>query len=103
MEVILFDIVVRVVDFVVKDSVVVIVAVDNFDYDYYLMKVISDGVVELDEFIIDDYGCIFFRGFFGFEGYFFVRDNIIDMIYKLDKSKIVFVFVGTVWYICGEL
>lgn len=42
------------------------------------------------------------KRFLGFKGFFFVRENIIDMK-KLDKNKIVFVFVGIVWYFCGEL
>lgn len=51
------------------------------------MKVTSGGVVELDEPTTDDYGCTFPRGFLGLEGHSFVRDNIIDMTYKLDKTK----------------
>ena len=51
------------------------------------MKVRSDGVIELDEPITDDYGCTFPRGSSGLKGFFFVRENIIDMTYKLDKNK----------------
>lgn len=103
MEAIPLDTAVRVADLAAKDSVVAIAAADNPDYDYYLMKVTSDGVVELDEPTTDDYGCTFPRGFLGLEGYSFVRDNIIDMTYKLDKSKTAFVLAGTVRHICGEL
>lgn len=34
---------------------------------------------------------------------FFVRDNIIDMTYKLNKNKTAFVLAGTVQHVCGEL
>lgn len=46
---------------------------------------------------------IFPRGSLGLEGYSFVRDNIIDMTYKLDKNKTAFVLAGTVQHIWGEL
>ena len=59
MEAIPLDTAVRVADLAAKDSVVAIAAADNPDYDYYLMKVTSDGVVELDEPTTDDYGCTF--------------------------------------------
>ena len=67
------------------------------------MKVTSDGVIELDEPITDDYGCTFPRGSSGLKGFFFVRENIIDMTYKLDKKKTAFVLAGTVRHLCGEL
>lgn len=57
MEAIPLDTAVRVADLAAKDSMVAIAAADNPDYDYYLMKVTSDGVVELDEPTTDDYGC----------------------------------------------
>lgn len=103
MEAIPLDTAVRVADLAAKDSVVAIAAANDADYDYYLMKVTSDGVVELDDPTTDDYGCTFPRGFLGLEGYSFVRDNIIDMTYKLDKNKTAFVLAGTVRHICGEL
>ena len=103
MEAIPLDTAVRVADLAAKDSVVAIAAANDADYDYYLMKVTSDGVVELDDPTTDDYGCTFPRGFLGLEGYSFVRDNIIDMTYKLDKNKTAFVLAGTVRHICREL
>ena len=99
----LLDTAVRVADLSAKDSVVAIAAAGDPDYDYYLMKVTSDGVIELDEPITDDYGCTFPRGSSGLKGFFFVRDNIIDMTYKLDKNKTAFVLAGTVRHLCGEL
>ncbi|CAH3135748.1 unnamed protein product, partial [Pocillopora meandrina] len=64
---------VRVADLAAKDSIVATEAADDLDYDYYLIKVTSDGV-----------------------RYFFVRENVIDMTYKLDKNKTAFVLAGTV-------
>jgi len=99
----LLDTAVRVADLTAKDSVVAIAAANDPDYDYYLMKVKSDGLVELDEPTTDDYGCTFPRGSLGLKGYFFVRYNIIDMTYKLNKNKTAFVLAGTVRHVCGEL
>lgn len=99
----LLDTAVRVADLAAKDSVVAIAAANDPDYDYYLMKVKSDGLVELDEPTTDDYGCTFPRGSLGLKGYFFVRYNIIDMTYKLNKNKTAFVLAGTVRHVCGEL
>ena len=87
---------VRVADLAAKDSKVATEAADDLDYDYYLIKVTSDGVVELDEPMTDDYGCTIFRGSSGRKRYFFVRENVIDMTYKLDKNKTAFVLAGTV-------
>lgn len=63
----------------------------------------NTGLVELDEPTTDDYGCTFPRGSLGLKGFFFVRDNIIDMTYKIDKNKTAFVLAGTVRHVCGEL
>ena len=85
------DTAVRVADLAAKDSVVAIAAATDPDYDYYLMKVTSDGLVELDEPTTEDYGCTFPRGSFGL---FFLRDNIIDMTYNIDKNKTAFVLLA---------
>lgn len=69
----LLDTAVRVADLAAKDSVVAIAAANDPDYDYYLMKVKSDGLVELDEPTTDDYGCTFPRGSLGLKGYFFCQ------------------------------
>jgi hypothetical protein len=55
-ETILGDTAVRIADLATKGSIVAIAAADDPDYEYYLLKVTSDGVVELEEAIIDDYG-----------------------------------------------
>jgi len=61
-----------------KDSVVAIAVVDDPDYDFISSKL-------------------------GLEGVFFVRENNIDMTYKLDKSKTAFILAGTLRHMCGGL
>ena len=99
----LLDTVVRVADLAAKDSVVATAAAQDPDYDNYLLKVTSDGVIELDEPVTDDYRCSFPRGSSGLKGFFFVRENIIDMSYKLDQKKTPFVLPGSVRHLCWEL
>lgn len=63
-------------DLATKDSVVAIAVVDDPDYDFISWKL-------------------------GLEGVFFVRENNIDMTYKLDKSKTAFVLAGTLRHVWG--
>lgn len=60
------------------------VADKDDSYDYYLLKVTSEGPIELRENVSDDYGCAFTAGSSILKGNFFLRDNLIDMMYKLD-------------------
>ena len=39
----------------------------------------------------------------GLKVFFYVRENVLDMTYKLDKNKVVFVLAGTVQHVCGDL
>jgi len=91
----------HVADLVDKDSIIAIAADDS--YDYYLLKVTSDGTVILDEDVVDDYGCAFPAGSRVLKGHFSQRDNLIDMTYKLDLQKVALVYPGTVRYVCAEL
>jgi len=52
----------HVADLVGKDSIIAIAADDDDSYDYYLLKVTSEGPVELTENVTDDYGCAFTAG-----------------------------------------
>ena len=45
-----------------KGSIVAIAAADDPEYEYYLMKVTTDGAVELEDAMTDEYGCSFPRG-----------------------------------------
>ena len=86
-----------------KGSTVVVAAADDPDYDYYLLKVTSYGVVELDEAMTDDYGSSFPKGSIGLRGNFYIRENLIDMTYKLDETRSAFVLSATIRHLCGEL
>ena len=93
----------HVADLVGKDSIIAIAADEDDSYDYYLLKVTSEGPVVLREDVTDDYGCAFPAGSSVLKGHFFLRDNLIDMTYKLDQKKVAVVFPGTVRYVCSEL
>lgn len=82
--------------------VATIAAAYHPDYEYYLLKVTSHGVVELKEKTTDDYGCTFPRGSAVLKGNIFIRENIIAMTYTLDNNKSAFVLAGTVWHMCGK-
>ena len=87
---------VRIEDLAAEGRIVAIAAADDPNFDYYLLKVTGNGVEELGEATTDDYGCTFPRGSAGLRGNFFIRDNIIDMTYKLDEKKSMFVLAATV-------
>ena len=78
----------HVADLVSKDSIIAIAADEDDYYDYYLLKITSDGPVVLTEDIIDNYGCAFSAGSTVLKGHFFLRDNLIDMTYKLDQKRV---------------
>ncbi|CAH3031773.1 unnamed protein product [Pocillopora meandrina] len=89
-------------DLVEEGSTVAIAAADGAIYDYYLFKVTSSGAIILGEDEVDDYSAAYQKGSFVFKGNFFLRDNIIDMTYKLDNKQAI-VYANTVRTICGEL
>lgn len=93
----------RMADLAGKGSVVAVAAKDDPAYDYYLLKVTSDGITEMKEPFTDDYGLTFGPGFHILKGNFFIRDNLIDLTYRLDDTRFVAVHAGTVRHICGEL
>jgi len=61
-------------DLVQAGSIIAIAAADDACYDYYLLKVSSQGSMALSSDTIDDYG-----GSICPAGKLFLRDNIIDM------------------------
>ena len=93
----------RIADLAAKGSIVAIAAADDPDFEYHLLKVTGNGIEELGEATTDDYGCTFPRVSAGRRGNFFIRDNIIDMTYKLNEKKSAFVLAATVRHVCGEL
>ena len=93
---------VQLADLATKDSIVAVAAEDDAHYDYYLLKVTSNGVISLTENFTDAYGSNYFEGQNVLLGNFFLRENIIDRTYKLDDNTAA-VFPGTIRYICGTL
>ena len=89
-------------DLVEAGSIVAIAAADDTCYDYYLLKVSSPGAVQLSSDTIDGYDAAYQKDSFILEGNFFLRENIMDMAYKLDEKKAI-VYANTVQAICGEL
>ena len=82
-----------------KGSVVAIAADDDSHYDYYLLKIISDGVVTLECGSEDQFSCE--KGVL--LGHFFQRENLIDFTFKLEARKPAAVLTGTVCHICRDL
>lgn len=70
-----------------KGSVVAIAADDDRHYDYYLLKVVSDGVVILECGFEDDYGSVSSCGRSLLLRHFFLRENLIDFTFKLEARK----------------
>lgn len=72
------DTLTRMADLAGKGSVVAVAAKDGLAYDYYLLKVTSDGITKLKEHFTADHGLTFGPGFHILKGNFFIRDNLID-------------------------
>ena len=97
------DTAVKIADLSEEGSVVAVAADADSSYDYYLLKVTSDGVVELLEDVTDDYGSVYTTGQEVLKGNFFLRDNLIDMTYRLEECKVAIVHAATVRHICCDL
>lgn len=97
------DTAVKIADLAIERSVVAVAADDDASYDYYLLRVKSNGVEELADNTADDYGSIYTVGQEVLRGHFFLRDNLIDMTYKLDERKVAIVHAATVRHICSDL
>ena len=93
----------HVADLVNKDSIIPVTAEEDDSYDYYLMKVTTDGAVVLTRDETDHYGCLFQEGNAVLKGNFFLRHNLIDTTFKLDVKRTAIVYPGTVCYVCSEL
>ena len=87
----------------VQKGSVVAIAAENPTYDYYLMKVTSDGAERLTENTTDSYGNCFLRNTVVFKGHFFEAENKLDRVYKLDTKHQAIVYVETVRYIANEM
>ena len=90
-------------DLAAKGSTVAIAAFEDPAYDFYLLKVTSNGVEELEEPMTDDYSCRYPSGSAVLKGHFFLRENLQDMTYTLDTKRLAVVYAGTVGAICTDL
>ena len=90
-------------DMATKDSVVAVAAEGDPNYDYYLLKVTSHQIEELNTVETDDYGTTLAAGCKILRGNFFVRENLLDMTYKLELKKMTIVHVRTVRCICFDM
>jgi len=93
----------HIADLAVKGSNVATAADDEPMYDFYLVKVTSEGVEELASNFTDDYHCTALRGEQVIKGNFYLRDNIHNMTFTLDEKCTAVVYAATVHHICGEL
>ena len=85
-----------VADLASKDSVVALAAHDP-QYDYYLINVTSNGTETLKHDTVDDYGSSFVEGQNIVRGHFCLRENLIDMTYKLDTKRKAIVLSATIF------
>ena len=92
----------HIADLATKGSTVAIAADDPM-YDFYLLRVSSDGVEKLDETIMDDYGRQYYAGHQVLGVHFYLRENIHDMTFSLDTTRMAIVYAATVRHICGDL
>lgn len=93
----------HIADLAVKGSTVAIAAADDSMYDFFLLKVTSEGVKELDSDYTDDYNFTALKGQQVLKGNFYLRDNIHDMTFTLDEKRTAVVYAATVRHICREL
>ena len=90
-------------DLVSKGSTVAVAADDDPMYDFYLLKVTSKGIEELESDYIDDYQSTALRGEEVIKGNYYLSDNIHHMTFTLDVKRTAVVYVATDCHICGEL
>ena len=93
----------HIADLAVNGTTVAIAAADDPVYDFYLLKVTSEGVEELEDNFTVDYECTAFRGLQVLKGNFYLRDNIHDMTFTLNEKRTAVVYAATVRHICCEL
>lgn len=91
----------HVADLVSKDSIIAVAAEEDDSYDYYLLKVTTDGVVVLTRGETDNYDSLFQAANAVVKGNFFLRHHLIVTTFKLDVKKTAIVYPGTVRYVCS--
>ncbi|KAL9977203.1 hypothetical protein ACROYT_G014581 [Oculina patagonica] len=61
---------------------------EYFACHFCLLKVNSNGVIELTDNTTDDYSSVYTAGQEVHRGHFFLRDNLIDMTHKIVERKV---------------
>ena len=90
------DIVIGLADLMEEGSTVAIVAQDNLVFDFYLLLV--TGKETTTNVMVDDFGSEFLPKTKVLTGFFYTRENAIDMTYKLDKTGNAMVAIYTIRY-----
>ena len=85
-----------------KDSVVAIASCDR-GCNYYLLKVTGDGTEVLEVEDRDQWGEAYPPGAEIIRGHFLIKDDTNLFQYRIDATKIAYVYAATVRYICSEL
>lgn len=93
----------HIADLTTCGSTVAIAAYEDPIYDFYLLKVTSNGVEELEHPTTDDYSSHYQTGSAVLKGHFFLRENIHDMTYTLDTKGVAIVYAATARHILSDL
>ena len=90
-------------ELVTEGSVVAVAAEGDPNYDHYLFQVTSQQPELLAKNEQDEYGAVVPKGCKVLTGHFFVRENLLDMTYRLEDKKTAIVHIRTIRCICFEL
>ena len=93
----------RIVDLISSNSTVAIASGD-VDEDYYLLKVLGNGVEVLSEPMKDAWGAKYKAGVEILRGNFYVKEETVGQhIYQLVTGKVAIVYAATARFICSDL
>lgn len=93
----------RIVDLISSNSTVA-VASGDVDEDYYLLRVLGDGVEVLSEPTKDDWGAKYRAGVEVLRGNFYEKEETVGQhIYQLVTGKVAIVYAATARFICSDL
>ena len=80
------------------------IASRDVDDDYYLLKVLGNGVEVLSEPTKDDWGAKYKAGVEVLRGNFYVKEETVGQhIYQLVTGKVAIVYSATARFICSDL
>ena len=80
------------------------IASGDVDEDYYLLKVLGNGVEVLSEPMKDAWGAKYKAGVEILRGNFYVKEETVGQhIYQLVTGKVAIVYAATARFICSDL